>query len=234
MLSIAPLPDLDALKTFTAFVLRQAGSSDLLEFSGVLAGAHDAGDNMAARIQDRVLQAEQFAVMAGHPMWKDMAASAYGCGADEILLAFPHFRVDLPSRFSDDAKKISLPWHQEAGYYLEKGNCSPSSIVISTNLHDCSAENGALLVASETEAAPLSHSRRLMDPVNRRFLRVEIEEPEHFTCSETRFGEAVVFDFLRPHRSGVNSSDLVRLTFLIRAGKARDIEDYRMAADQPG
>ena len=34
--------------------------------------------------------------------------------------------------------------------------------------------------------------------------------------------ETVVFDFLRPHRSGNSTSDLVRITFLLRASAIKD------------
>ncbi|MTI43561.1 hypothetical protein JM93_01850 [Roseibium hamelinense] len=135
----------------------------------------------------------------------------------------------LPHRLVDTFP-VFAPWHQEAGYYLPKGNCCPQSVVLSTYLHDCDQSGGALEVATETEPDVLDHDQRYMDPVSKRFMRVEVGAPEATRFAETRFGETVIFDFLRRHRSGVNSKDTVRITFLLRASRQTDVEDYARKA----
>ena len=48
--------------------------------------------------------------------------------------------------------------------------------------------------------------------------------------AETNFGEVVAFDFLRPHRSGLNSSSLVRVTFLLRATSISDLRSWEKSS----
>ena len=227
MLKVVDSPDSAALKSFADYIFGCAGAKSIEDFSSVLIATHEKGENMAACIQDEAMNSEEFKALAGHSMWKKLGAEVFGCAEPDIVVAFPHLRIDLPSRFKADEKKISLPWHQEAGYYLEKGNCSPDSVVMSTYLHDCSTDQGALVVALQTEKELLRHDRKFMDPDNRRFMRVEAAEPDGSCSMETRFGKTVILDFLRRHRSGVNHSDIVRLTFLVRVGTGADIENYR-------
>ena len=47
---------------------------------------------------------------------------------------------------------------------------------------------------------------------------------------ESEFGEVVVFDFKRPHRSGINTQSLVRLTFLLRATSKSELKKYKETA----
>ena len=64
---------------------------------------------------------------------------------------------------------MSLPWHQEAGYYLEKGNCTPRSIAMSTYLHDCKTTEGALEVSIDPQNEFIDHSTKFMDKLNKNF-----------------------------------------------------------------
>ncbi|MEP3427580.1 MAG: phytanoyl-CoA dioxygenase family protein [Roseibium sp.] len=226
MLKIMTVPNKQALVEFSEFVFAQADAKNLDEFSDNLIDAHDKGTNLTAEVQDKILQTNQFAKLVNHPMWKEMAADVFQCKKNDILIAFPHLRIDLPNYFKDDQLKMSLPWHQEAGYYLQKGDCCPGSVVLSTYIHDCDQSGGALQVASETETSVLDHDNRYMDPNSKKFLRVEVPCPEVTEFVETSFGETAVFDFLLRHRSGINSRDTVRITFLLRASRRKDVEDY--------
>lgn len=230
MLNISKVPNQADLAEFTRFVLKQLDASSIEEFSAKLIAAHQNGDNLTAEIQDKIIASNEFAQFVDHPMWTELAADAFDCQPEDILIAFPHLRIDLPNYFKKDEVKMSLPWHQEAGYYLSKGNCCPQSVVLSTYLHDCDQSGGALEVAPNTEADVLDHDQRYMDPVSKRFMRVEVPAPETTKYAETRFGETVIFDFLRRHRSGVNSKDTVRITFLLRASRRKDVEDYARKA----
>ena len=136
---------------------------------------------------------------------------------NDIEIVFPFFRVDLPQQFVDQEKKMSLPWHQELGYYLTKGGCTPDSIVMSIPLHNCSNKEGALHIACDTQEEVIKHKSVFMDKAREKHLRFQCSEPEEFIIAETEFGQVVAFDFKRSHRSGTNSSNLVRLTLLLRA-----------------
>lgn len=172
MLKVVDNPGVGALKGFVDRAFEHVHVGSMEEFSGKLIAAHESGENLAARVQDELVKSTHFSDLVNHDVWKELAADAYGCSVSDILVVFPHLRIDLPTRFKADEKKMSLPWHQEAGYYLERGNCSPDSIVMSTYLHDCSTEQGALVVASKTEKEALHHDREFMDPQNKRFMRV--------------------------------------------------------------
>ena len=226
MLKIANVPNTQILKNFSQFVFAQAQTNNLADFSDKLIEANKSGSNLTAETQDRIVQSDQFNNLVHHPMWVEMAAEIFQCQSDNILIAFPHLRIDLPNFFKDDETKMSLPWHQEAGYYLPKGNCCPGSVVLSTYLHNCDQSGGALEVALESEASVLDHSSRYMDPVSKKFMRVEVSAPEASKFVETSFGQTAVFDFLLRHRSGVNLQNTVRITFLLRASRRNDVEEY--------
>jgi hypothetical protein len=44
--------------------------------------------------------------------------------------------------------------------------------------------------------------------------------------AETKFGQVIAFDFKRPHRSGINRSNLVRLTLLLRASSKFEVAQF--------
>ena len=122
---------------------------------------------------------------------------------------------------------MSLPWHQEATYFLRKANCSPKSIVLSTYLHDCKMNNGAIAIGTDKTNDLIYHDEKYIDNINKRFYRLSCEEPKNYKIVETRFGETILFDFLTPHRSGLNTSKNTRLTFLLRASSNLDVEQWK-------
>jgi len=149
---------------------------------------------------------------------------------EDIKIISPFFRIDLPSKFETDHKKISLPWHQEAGYYLKNGNCTPNSIVLSTYLHKCKKSEGAIEISIDPSVELYKHSSKFLDNYKKKFLRVTCPTPKNYISVETNFGEVVIFDFLRPHRSGLNKSSLVRLTYLKRATSILDLDKWNYSA----
>ncbi len=174
------------------------------------------------------MASDEFQDFCSDPSWKVMAADALNAPEDEVIIVFPHLRLDLPRYFSEDETKMSLPWHQEAGYYLPKGSCSPKSIVISTYLHDCNRTCGALELGSEDCDGLEWHNSSYMDEEGKRFKRVECSAPKHSKFKETRYGESVIFDFLIPHRSGRNeTNDAVRSTLIVRASWTKDVEEWQ-------
>lgn len=209
------------LAEFRDFVFGLAGTSTHMEFSQALCDAHTGGKNLAADIQDRALNSSEFEALVRDDEWLTLASENLGIEKSYTKIVFPHFRVDLPDQFKSDSQKMLLPWHQEAAYYLPKGDCTTQSIVLSTILHDAAEKNGALLVAEEAEQDFHEHESRFVDSQKKRFFRVECTPPKSSTVAETKFGETVVFDFLAKHRSGNNTSPLVRLTFLLRASDTR-------------
>lgn len=221
-------PDQNKLLGFANFVFNTVGAANHSDFSAVLIEAHRAGRNLAAEIQDTIMSSAVFDDFANDSIWNGMAAKVLDAPESEILIVFPHLRIDLPSHFSDDEARMSLPWHQEAGYYLEKGSCSPKSIVISTYLHDCDRRCGAVEIGCDTFDGLEFHADFYRDEEHKRFKRVECRAPEGSQFSETKFGESVIFDFLVPHRSGRNeTTDLVRTTMLVRASWARDVDEWK-------
>ena len=220
-MEIRSFSDQEALRDLQALVFSMMDAEDHRDFSERLMAAQSGGRNAAAEIQDAVIASDRFKDLVRHDGWVSMAADSLNIDPDQVKIVFPHFRVHLPDTFKEDKTKMLLPWHQELDYWLPKGDCSIESIVLSTYLHDTAPENGALVLSAEAETEPMPHASRYMDEENKRFFRVECPEPEKIIYGETCFGDTVVFDFLRRHRSGYNSSNLVRLTFLLRASDRR-------------
>ena len=72
----------------------------------------------------------------------------------------------------------------------------------------------------------VDRSENFIDPKKQRFFRLTCPDPKKYISAESSFGEVVLFDFLRPHRSGLNSSSLVRVTFLLRATSISDLKSW--------
>lgn len=213
-------------KIFQNHVFKTLDADNYKDFSRKLISEQSDENNLAAKIQDEVLNSDEFKKFCNHNGWKNLAANILKTSTDDVILVYPHFRIDLPMEFKDDHKKMSLPWHQEAGYYLKLGKCSPKSIVFSAYLHDCVKENGAVAIGREEITDLVNHDEAFLDKSEQRFYRVECEEPTEYENIETVAGEAITFDFLIPHRSGLNVSGDVRLTFLLRASSLSDIEEW--------
>jgi hypothetical protein len=65
-----------------------------------------------------------------------------------------------------------------------------------------------------------------MDKNQKKHFRVECAEPKESMIAETKFGQVIAFDFKRPHRSGINRSNLVRLTLLLRASSKFEVAQF--------
>ena len=227
--TIVQFPDREGLNSFRDSVFQSVGAADHGQFSAILIEAHESGKNLTAEVQDKIMSSADFMNFAKAPAWKTMTAKCLDVPEDEVITVFPHLRLDLPSSFSDDQSKMSLPWHQEAGYYLAKGCCSPKSVVISTYLHDCCRVCGALEIGADEYADLEPHDSSYMNEEQKRFKRVQCRAPERSEFKETSYGDSVIFDFLVPHRSGRNETTVtVRITMLVRAGWKKDIDEWQL------
>ena len=224
------LDNVEPLTKFQKFCFGLLDTKSHYDFSLKVTGEQQSDIQFVAELQDTIMNSVKFSELARDESFKKLAARLMNVPTEDIKIVFPHFRIDLPQSFSDDESKMSLPWHQEAGYYLAKGDCTPDSIVLSTYLHDCKKNNGAIFVGSEVEPNLAEHITRYMSPDQKRFYRVECPEPKMFEVIESEFGEVVAFDFKRPHRSGINTSSLVRLTFLLRATSKSELKTFKESA----
>ncbi len=223
---IKKLDDIRPIEDFQSFVFSLLKTNSHSAFSQELIKRHESDQSSAGRLQDEISNSQEFKKLVNDKRFISFAAELMSISEDDVMIVYPHFRIDLPSRFAADKKKISLPWHQEAGYYIDKGDCTPDSIVMSMYLHDCEEHEGALHMSSSAHSRLLEHSKKFMDPDREKFLRAECEEPEDYVVAESELGQVVAFDFKRPHRSGVNNSPKVRLTLLLRATSASELDAF--------
>jgi len=226
ILTTVRLDSTESITNFKKFCFGLLDTKSHYDFSQKVISKQKANSSFAGELQDTIANSVEFSELTSDESFKTLAACLMDVSAEDIKIVFPHFRIDLPKSFSDDEIKMSLPWHQEAGYYIAKGDCTPDSIVLSTYLHDCNKDNGAIHIASESDSVLIGHSESYLDPHQQRFYRVECPEPNMFEVAETNFGEVVAFDFKRPHRSGSNTSSLVRLTFLLRATSKSELKKF--------
>ncbi|MAD12491.1 MAG: hypothetical protein CMC04_07210 [Flavobacteriaceae bacterium] len=217
---------IDELNKFQSFVFEQLDTNNINDFSNVINSRHSVKDNLAAKIQDIVMNSNEFEIFYSHIGWKKLAAKKLKTSFEDVNIILPHFRIDLPHKFKKDDKNMSLPWHQEATYFLNKANCSPKSIVMSTYLHDCKMNNGAILIGTDKTNDLIYHDEKYIDNINQRFFRLSCEEPKNYKIVETKYGETIFFDFLTPHKSGLNTSENTRLTFLLRASSNLDVKEW--------
>jgi hypothetical protein len=214
-----------AIRQSLGFLYAHTGTHDRASLSRALIDDREAGGQLAAETQDAFVASDVFAeIVASAPM-RGFAADLVGCREADLVTAFPHLRIDLPTRFSADEKRLNLPWHQEADYYLPKGDCSTKSLVISTPLFDCKASDGALVVGPGSHLEGYEpHSTVFMDEARQRHKRVICTPPAEEVVAETVQGESQVITFLLKHRSGVNEGPFVRCTMLLRVGARQDID----------
>ena len=142
----------------------------------------------------------------------------------DVLMAHPNMRADLPEAFAEEKRKFSLPWHQEGGYYKTKASLS-RSLVMHISQFDCAAHHGALeMKAGSHSAGYVDHNEYFADQTGTKHFRVELPDAalkDYKTVALTsEAGDVGVIDFRTFHRSGVNASDQVRYTFLIRVSPA--------------
>lgn len=233
-LKIVELQSFTSLHDFQRFCFSLVGAVNHEEFSENVRKLQAKDERFAANLQDEILAAPEFSEITGDPAMRLLAAELMDIEPDDIEIVMPFFRVDLPQQFADQEKKMSLPWHQEFGYYSTEHGCTPDSIVMSIALHDCSSEEGALHIARDTQSEVIQHQSVYMNQAEKRHLRVRCPEPAEYAIAETQFGQVVAFDFKRPHRSGVNNSHLVRLTLLLRATSNIELARFKETSNMKG
>ena len=226
LLEIVKLDDLTPLQDFQKFCFSLLGATTHMEFSENVQNLQVQDKRFVGNLQNKILASSEFSEITKNSALRSLAAKLMDVELQDIKIIFPFFRIDLPKEFKEDEKKISLPWHQDAGYYLAKGDCTPDSIVMSIALHDCDKENGAINIGCDLQEEVLQHESFYMDKNQKKHLRVECAEPKESMIAETKFGEVVAFDFKRPHRSGTNRSNLVRLTLLLRASSKFELVQF--------
>ena len=227
---INELKPINKLLELQSFVFGLIDTDNHKEFSSKLCNLHEKNSKITGEIQDKVINSKLFLKLSNDDSYKKLAVSILKTSIEDIKIISPFFRIDLPSKFESDHKRISLPWHQEAGYYLKNGNCTPNSIVLSTYLHTCKKSEGAIEISIDPRVELYNHSSKFLDNYKKKFLRVTCPTPKNYISVETNFGEVVIFDFLRPHRSGLNKSSLVRLTYLKRATSILDLDKWNYKA----
>ncbi len=226
LLEIVKLDDLTSLQDFQKFCFSLSSAVTHEEFSENVLNLQTQDKRYVANLQDKILGSSEFYEITKDPALYSLAAKLMDVELKDIKIVFPYFRIDLLQEFKEEEKKISLPWHQEAGYYLAKGDCTPDSIVMSIPLHDCNNENGAIHIGCDLQEEVLQHKSFYMDKNQKKHFRVECAVPKESMIAETKFGQVVAFDFKRPHRSGTNRSNLVRLTLLLRASSKFEVAQF--------
>jgi ectoine hydroxylase-related dioxygenase (phytanoyl-CoA dioxygenase family) len=132
-----------------------------------------------------------------------------------------HIRVDLPSQHQADEEKLSLPWHQDGGYFKEKV-CSRNSIVIWIPLFDCVKEDGCLeVVEGSHKDGIVHHDGYYVLPEQKKHYRLsvpdELVNKGKHSFAEAKAGDVNIFHFNLIHRSGKNTNSKVRYSLLVRA-----------------
>ncbi len=93
------------------------------------------------------------------------------------------------------------------------------------SLFDCRAQHGALeMKAGSHRAGYVAHQEYFADQAAQKHFRVELPEQTlsdlQTVTLDSRTGDVGIIDFRTYHRSGINTSDQVRYTFLIRISPA--------------
>lgn len=226
LLEIIKLDDLTPLQDFQKFCFSLSEAETHEEFSENIQNLQVQDKRYIGNLQNKIVASSEFYEITKDLTLRSLAAKLMDVELQDIKIIFPFFRIDLPKEFKEEEEKISLPWHQEAGYYLAKGDCTPDSIVMSIALHDCNNENGAIHIGCKMKEEVLQHKSFYMDKNQKKHFRVECAEPKESMIAETKFGQVVAFDFKRPHRSGTNRSNLVRLTLLLRASSKFEVAQF--------
>lgn len=144
-----------------------------------------------------------------------------------LFISHVNYRLDLTNKYSDNNKKMSLDWHQDFSYFKSKGNCGPRSFVLSIPTHDCLRENGCLLVDETSSKKLYFHKKFFLK--KKKHLRRAVRPPKNYLAMETNFGQAQVISFLTKHKSGVNCSNILRSTLLLRVSDKSD-KDFKLVS----
>ena len=120
LFEIIELENTQALLDFQKFCFGLLSCSSHEDFSKTLIKKHTGDANFTGFLQDQIMNSIEFFELTQNDIFRNLAAIQMGVPKEDIKIVFPHFRIDLPSMFANDGSKMSLPWHQEAGYYLHK------------------------------------------------------------------------------------------------------------------
>ncbi len=241
-----PLADLAAFETTLRRLIRHAAArlpeqariafesqnfdDERLLHDGLIA-LYQAAPRLEQYVVDGALNSYAFYRLVANPRIAAAAAEAIGCDVADLGVVAPFFRVDLPGRYTELARKISLPFHQESSYY--RYNVSPDSgVVVWIPLFDCGPAEGALHVceASHRDGA-LAHEGVYLIPEEKRHYRTRVPDDVVARFKEVRLnvkrGDLGIQHFHLLHRSGRNDREnRVRYTFLIRFSNL-GAADYR-------
>lgn len=174
------------------------------------------------QVTDRLIVSGTFLGLAHHDRIRAIAAQYTAAPSiDFISLSEPFFRVDVPRHLLGERNLFSLPWHQESGYYT-RAVSHTTSIVLNLAIYDCAIDNGCIeLVRGSHRQGALQHEHVYMSPTDKRHFRAvlpeSVAEPSQIAYGILRAGDVLVNHFNTIHRSGVNDSERVRYTMLVRA-----------------
>ncbi|MEP1385359.1 MAG: hypothetical protein ABJK64_16385 [Paraglaciecola sp.] len=215
---------LDLINKSQQYLFDQIACHSEKQFSKKIIYERKQNNNLPALVADSFMNSHLFAEIMSSKSLVEFSASLLKCTTKDVVIAFPHFRLDLPTNFTEDQVRLNLPWHQEAGYFLEKGNCSIKSLVVSTPIFNCTEADGALVVDPFSHIDGLTkHNSVFMDKTNKRHKRVICAAPKNYEVLETLQGESQVISFLTKHRSGINKNSGVRCTLLFRISDKNDL-----------
>jgi len=143
---------------------------------------------------------------------------------EDVAFSFPFFRVDLPAKYKEEKNRFSLHWHQDSGYYdlrVSKTN----SVVINTPVFDCGKTQGCLVVKKRShKEGPVKHQEHYEDEEKKKHRRVvipnEVLQKYDDVFVETISGDIFINHFNTFHLSGLNESNMVRYTMLVRVSNS--------------
>ena len=129
-----------------------------------------------------------------------------------VVSSSPEFRTDFPQD-----EQYMQPWHQDWLY----SQTSLNSVTIWTPLHDTTVDEGALLVRRGSQASGVEDFNIHLNPRKFEIKKLSAIGEEQLPM---KFGESLLFSQLLHHKSGLNISNKVRLSFQLRYADAGDDE----------
>lgn len=161
------------------------------------------------KLQYQALKQLQFSAqifnVAGDPFFTGLLKSRYGFGIPSLDLP-PYMRCDIPIK-----EQSLFRQHQDYSYNMGSSN----SVTIWIPLQDTSISEGALLCAPGSHKYGVFENAKGIIPD-----RFEFD----FESVPVKFGEALIFNQKLVHKSGVNTSDKVRFSVILRFSDLSDIE----------
>lgn len=205
-------------------------SAQEVAHAGMLAANDCSAEIMRQAVDTLMVHPMILSVLYSEEM-QQLAARMLETEPSTLTFVEPHVRVDLPNAYREAEQKYSLPFHQDGSYY-SKGLAQSSALVLSIYPFECRREHGALEISAGSHSAGLrAHETYYLDPNNSRHLRKRLPASEvaaeSIRYAETQPGDVAVFDFHLVHRSGINHSDRVRYTLLVRSSRA-DLADFKV------